>query len=554
MTPRLSVTRLEDRAVPAAYTLDPSFGGDGRVDSAAGPVAVQADGKVVVATASFVSSPDGAITGNQVVVRRLNADGTPDPTFGTGGEYAVGGAITPVEVRVDAQDRVTVLGTDGAGLVVSRPGGYGDVRLPVANSSPPRFADMEVLADGSVLVAARSSGGSGNEARTVIEVRRVTPAGRVDAAGTRTFEPDLGSLAGGANSPDRTADRTRDLLLRPDGAIFLARASAGDSPGGVVKLRPDGSRDTSFDGDGIQAITADANLPRQDALSVFPAPDGSVLVYGVSRGEVNFNAAFPQQPETGVLTRLTAAGAFDPAFGSGGSALIGNGVALRTFDAAYFRSDGGVILVGNLATPPVTRFGAGRNAVQVAVASADGQRFEVLTGPFDDDGSVGPLGTIGTAATGSALDAAERVILSGDLDPTAGFGSGVARLVVPASPFDAGTGSFLVGGPGSTAVRVGLAGSNLASGPLVSLPGFSAAGVPQVSTRVAAADLTGDGVPDFVAGTGPGYGSRSRSCAGTRTGRPGRCWRRSPRSRRRSTAACSSRSGTSPATACRTWW
>jgi hypothetical protein len=81
----LAVERLGDRLAPAAGGLDPTFGAGGRVAQAvdfpdqpaivAGAVAVQPDGRIVLA-----GYPFGAA--------RLNPDGSPDPTFGSGGVAA----------------------------------------------------------------------------------------------------------------------------------------------------------------------------------------------------------------------------------------------------------------------------------------------------------------------------------------------------------------------------------------------------------------------------------------------------------------------------------
>src|SRR3954468_15029917 len=87
--PRLAVAALEDRTVPTAGVMDPSFGTNGIVGfhlnkpnfyySDTRGATVQPDGKTVL-----VGLADSTL-GHQAIVYRLNADGSLDPTFGSGG-------------------------------------------------------------------------------------------------------------------------------------------------------------------------------------------------------------------------------------------------------------------------------------------------------------------------------------------------------------------------------------------------------------------------------------------------------------------------------------
>src|SRR5262249_8007542 len=88
--PRLRLELLEDRCLPSAGTLDPTFKGTGKQDLAfqAGEatgtaVAVQPDGKVVIAGTLQLTGSTGAA---DFAVARFNADGSLDTGFGTGGQ------------------------------------------------------------------------------------------------------------------------------------------------------------------------------------------------------------------------------------------------------------------------------------------------------------------------------------------------------------------------------------------------------------------------------------------------------------------------------------
>src|SRR5262245_49687801 len=80
----LSFERLEDRRLLSAGALDPTFGSGGKVTTDFGGVLDQA--------ASVVIQPDGKVVAAGVggfvdfALARYNANGTLDPTFGSGGK------------------------------------------------------------------------------------------------------------------------------------------------------------------------------------------------------------------------------------------------------------------------------------------------------------------------------------------------------------------------------------------------------------------------------------------------------------------------------------
>lgn len=130
---------LAPLAAPAAPgDLDPTFGTGGLVrdpmpDSGARAtgVAIDGDGRIVVAGTSFVNVIDG-----NVGVLRLDPDGSPDATFGSGGRvsagYAPGSGEEAYGVVVQADGRIAVGGTS----------------FTIATSSD--FAALRLFADGSV--------------------------------------------------------------------------------------------------------------------------------------------------------------------------------------------------------------------------------------------------------------------------------------------------------------------------------------------------------------------------------------------------------------------
>lgn len=105
---KLTVERLEDRTLLDAGALDPTFGTGGLVTTDFGQsaetaqaVAVQPDGKLVVAGVSQVPSRSR----NEFGMARYIAAGALDPTFGTGGRVTasdfIGGAACAPAGRQD---------------------------------------------------------------------------------------------------------------------------------------------------------------------------------------------------------------------------------------------------------------------------------------------------------------------------------------------------------------------------------------------------------------------------------------------------------------------
>src|SRR5439155_830655 len=92
---RLRVEVLEERTLLSAGDLDPTFGTGGKVlaDYTAGAVAVQPDGKILVAA---TSSAGGSSIG---VLTRYDADGSLDMNFGTSGKISVNSLIARLAVE-----------------------------------------------------------------------------------------------------------------------------------------------------------------------------------------------------------------------------------------------------------------------------------------------------------------------------------------------------------------------------------------------------------------------------------------------------------------------
>ena len=235
--------------------------------------ALQSDGKVISV---------GWVPGNgteDVALVRYNPDGSHDSSFGSGGKVLTD--VTPGSN--DRAERVA-LQPDGKFLIVGTTG----TALFVARYLPNGTLD--------------SSFGTGGVATTII------PGDSV-----------LG----------------KSLALQPDGKIVAGGRVTTGSSYLVTRLNPDGSADTTWDGDGIQSIPATS--PRSGIISVGIQLDGRVVALGHGN----------------TLFRFNSDGSLDTGFDGDGSR-----VALNDKEPLYMMvSASGKINVVGTGIPPSCQFG-----------------------------------------------------------------------------------------------------------------------------------------------------------------------------------------------------
>lgn len=267
---------LENRSTDPIVTrllpngaLDRSFGGDGTVEEDLGgryddgtAVAALPDGGIAIAggSANRYSSRVGAIP-ERWVVERLRPGGAPDPSFGQGGRVTTVDGVQ--DLKPGPRGSLFVFGSEILGSEISklRPHGGSD----------------------------RSFGGGG--------VAVVPP------------------IAGGEELP-LLLNQKFDVF--PNGGIVVSGTYSPEGHqhyrAGVVRLRPNGSPDPRFGGDGTVAVGFPGGW--MFGSSVLARPNGKVLVLGSS------------QVPAGATSRLSAIslqpnGKLDRRFGQGGRTRIG---------------------------------------------------------------------------------------------------------------------------------------------------------------------------------------------------------------------------------------
>ena len=300
-----------DRVFANGGALDPSFGsGSGTVitdfgtDGEAYAMAIQADGKIVVAGRS---RPDSDPNHNAIALARYNYDGTLDPTFGNGGKA--------IDTAQPGQALAVAIQSDGKILT------SGSVSSNVA-----RFNS-----DGSLDTSFGTSGRTGSllQAYTMI----LQPDGKILVGGLIRLSYRTTNFAVARYNSDGTIDTTfgtggkvttqfygghdeiHALALQPDGKIVAAgQATWGGDAWYAVLARYDGNGnlDTSFGSSGKVTTDFSPNggnkYHRLYAVAV--QPDGKVVAAGASR--------YYENSDSLAVARYNSDGTADSTFGSAG--------------------------------------------------------------------------------------------------------------------------------------------------------------------------------------------------------------------------------------------
>ena len=250
------------------------FGGN---DDTGNAVAIQPDGKIVVAGSSKND------LGNDFAVVRYNSDGSLDTTFSEDGL-----AVTDFgsfhdygnAVALQSDNKIVVAGTSKNDL---------DTDFAVARYNIDGSLDASFDEDGRVTM---DFGGNSDQSNAVA----IQPDGKIVAAGTSESDFAVarynadGSLdtsfgVDGIVSTDISFDDTgRAVALQPDGKIVVAGTVNSNlyDDLAVIRYNSDGSLDTTFDEDGI--VTTDFGTYKSCVSGSYIAiqSDGKIVIPGTS--------------------------------------------------------------------------------------------------------------------------------------------------------------------------------------------------------------------------------------------------------------------------------
>jgi uncharacterized delta-60 repeat protein len=404
----------------SAGVLDTSFSADGKVvvdidskDDVGYSVAIQSDGKIVVAGASATDSFGLSF---DFAVIRLTTSGSLDSTFGTNGIVTIGFGFgsdyaTGLAIASDGDIVAVGYGSNGsnfdfavarltsAGVLDTAFDTDGKVLVPVGAGADYGHA-VALASDGDILVAGAAHNGSNDD----VAVVRLTSAGALDTA----FDTD-GKLTVAIGS---AADTARAVAIASDGDILVAGTSHNGSNEdmAVVRLTSAGALDTAFDSDG--KLTVAVGSGDDEARGIALLADGGIVIAGESSNGSNDDVA---------VVRMTSAGVLDTTFSSDGKATVAVGSGADVGHAVAISASSQIVVAGTSAGsdddvavvvltgtgPPGTPSGLGATVGNAQVALA-------WTAPASDGGSpitgykversadAGDTWTVLTASTGSA--------------------------------------------------------------------------------------------------------------------------------------------------------
>jgi uncharacterized delta-60 repeat protein len=394
----------------AAGSLDPTFSGDGRQitnfgsgNSAAGAVAIQADGKVVAA---------GTAAGAGFAVARYKPNGSLDPTFSGDGRQTTdftGDGAGAYGVAIQPDGKIVVVGTAGASGLL--PGNFAIARYKPNGSLDPTFsgdgkqttdfggydvANDVVLMPNGKLVAV--GGGAGSFA-----------IARYDASGS--LDPNF-SHDGKRLTNFKGVDQANGVALRGDGktvaAGYTAERSRGAADFALAGYNRNGSLDATFSGDGKQTTHFADN--DDQAYGVAIQPDGKIVAAGGGSGYY-YASNF-------VLARYDSNGSLDPAFSGDGRQTTDFGGFADGADDLAIQPDGRIVAAGEDGSS--FAFGLARyrpNGSLDPTFSGDGKQSTSF--PSHD----------GAGATGVALQANGKIVAAGVAGDDFGTSFALARYL-----------------------------------------------------------------------------------------------------------------------------
>jgi uncharacterized delta-60 repeat protein len=280
--------------------LDPSFGSGGFTFTGETGTSFQLPPKPVVLPDGRILScsaiASGSASGTDFFVSRFLPDGTLDPAFNFNGK---------VSVDFNSQD-------DFCNTVLVQP-------------------------DGKILLI-----GSSGTANSDMAVARLNPDGTLDATfGAGTGRATIAFDRGGTNS-----DIGAHAALQADNKIVMVgwAIGAADCDFAIVRLMPDGTRDTTFGTAGRVAINfnfagSTNNIDQADNVAI--DDQGRIIVGGVAdTGANSFDFA---------VLRLLPNGTLDANFNADGLATVGFNLGSSFADLAYrmiLQRDGKILMSG----------------------------------------------------------------------------------------------------------------------------------------------------------------------------------------------------------------
>jgi uncharacterized delta-60 repeat protein len=339
-------------------TPDNTFGTGGLVVTGvqfrelANAVAIQPDGKILIGGYSATGNSSGYST--RFLLARYNANGTLDTSFGNGtgrvitnvgiGQCAVYGLALQADGKIIASGDASDGTSSGFAVVRYNANGTLDttfatngITIVQVTGASDIQPEVALRPDGKIVLAGMVDTERGWQ-NFDVGVVRLNPDGSLDT----TFDGD-GKSKQFISTITNAGVNTRSMALTPDGGVLVGGTmyfAGGTDNAFLMRFLPNGSLDTSFGNQGSFLTTYDTPSPLHAGVgAIVVQPDGKILGAGY-----NYATTHPARP---ALMRLSAAGVPDATFGSGGY-VIETIPATGRFDAGVLQPDGTFVGVGNL--------------------------------------------------------------------------------------------------------------------------------------------------------------------------------------------------------------
>jgi len=278
---------------------------NGTLDSTFGVNGIFSSGYYHTLLNEIILQPDEKIVGlggilgpGDILLIRLNTDGSLDNTFGTGGIDTIGLGAYVLALQPDG--KIIVAGGNATTIGVARflPDGAPDSSFGVNGLSWPCYGEVHgiaIMPDGRIVVGGLTDTGS-------FIALRLLSNGALDTSFNHTGITT--TLVGDSY------DYSHALQLQPDGKIVLGGSGTFGATGSdfvLVRYNTDGSLDGSYGNGGITHV--DFNENYDEIWAMYQQPDGKMVAAGYAIITANENFA---------LCRVNTDGSIDSAFGNNG--------------------------------------------------------------------------------------------------------------------------------------------------------------------------------------------------------------------------------------------
>ena len=403
--PGFALARLNTDGAP-----DNSFSGDGQLITDLGPfddraqaVVIQGDGKIIAGGYTAGLGPSG------FALVRYNTDGTPDNTFSGDGVV-----ITDISSSLDLLFSLALMAD---GRIVA--GGYASSQYAVVRYLSNGMPDNSFDGDGIVT-------GGFPDGTTAYQASAVQSDGKIVVAGS-AFIDDRSAFAIARYNTDGSLDNSfsddglqvvtfeingfniaNAVTILADGKIVVAGSASNGSNAdfGIARLNPDGSPDNSFSGDGKVLVDLRGEDDFGEDMRI--QSDGKIVVagYSYSGGSQDF-----------ALVRLNTDGTLDNSFSGDGKVFTDFAVS-EMATAMIIQPDGKIVAV------IVTNWQFGNTNIVIARYNTNGE----LDPSFDFDGKVMTDYAGGADWAGAvALQTDGKILIAGNVTDNSGNDFALAR-------------------------------------------------------------------------------------------------------------------------------